>query len=146
MGRQYKQLTIFDRKILEVMLVQGLAKSLIAKHLHVHVSTIYREIKRNIHLNKLTGHKTYRAWRAQKKYIKRRYREEKLIRYPKLRALAVQKLERGWSPWQIEWHIKQLKFTDPTVTHESIYRFVYKHWKRRCAYFKHFRRQLRFKF
>ena len=46
MGHHYSHLTLTDRRTIERMLNLGISKAKIAEALHVHPSTIYREIKR----------------------------------------------------------------------------------------------------
>ena len=46
MGHCFSHLTKYDRYKLEAMLNMKCSKKQIAEELHVHVSTIYREIKR----------------------------------------------------------------------------------------------------
>ena len=50
MGLQYNHLTRVDRSHLQYLLEQGIKKREIAKIIGCDVSTIYREIKRNIQM------------------------------------------------------------------------------------------------
>lgn len=71
MGKCYRQLKWEDRVRLEALLLAGTDKKEIAKILHCHISTIYREIKRGSyeHLNSdYTTEIRYSSDMAQKKY------------------------------------------------------------------------------
>ena len=50
MGKCHRQLNIYDRVHLQHLLEKGTSKPEIAKLLGFDISTIYREIKRNIHM------------------------------------------------------------------------------------------------
>lgn len=54
MGSNYCHLSESDRVLMSVMLAQGCSKAKIADALDVHRSTIYRELKRNRVLSKLS--------------------------------------------------------------------------------------------
>ncbi len=145
MGKNYSHLNVIQRGIMSRMLEQRIKKSVIAKHLGVHVSTIYREIKRNLCTNK-RHYKTvtyYCPYRANKKYLKRRDRPSKLEKNQTLREFVCSKLRGRWSPWQIEWQLKHHEPHLPAITHETIYRFIYSHWTLRHELTPYLRRKRR---
>lgn len=143
MGKRYSHLTLIQRSILDRMLAQRVKKTIIAKHLGVHVSTIYREIKCNSVKDKQL-YKTvtyYCSYRANKKYLRRRDRLSKLEQDHELRAFVCSKLRGSWSPWQIEWQLKYHERHLPTITHETIYRYIYGHWALRKQFTPYLRRR-----
>lgn len=69
--RHYKHLTLTDRRSIEAWLRVGICKSTISEKLGVHISTVYREIKRGEyeHLNSdYTTEMRYSADLAEQKY------------------------------------------------------------------------------
>lgn len=72
--RQFRHLSYSDRLRLETMCIDGVKPKDIADRLGVHVSTVYREVKRGrcVHLN-------YRTWTFEERYnpegAEKRYRE-----------------------------------------------------------------------
>ena len=92
-----RQLTEADRAVLAQLLKQQLPKTEIAELLHVHRSTIYRELKRN------TGPIGYIYQEAQQRANARRRcraRVRKMDRR-KVRIFVCEALKRFWSPEQI---------------------------------------------
>ena len=143
MGKSYSHLTAIRRSILSRMLDQKVTKTRIAKHLGVHVSTIYREIKRNstidVQLYKTVTY--YAPYFAERKYLKRRKKPSKLAQNKTLREFVNCKLRGSWSPWQIEWQLKYNEPELPNVSHEAIYRYIYGHWKTRKEFTPYLRRK-----
>ena len=107
MGLQYNQLTRVDRSHLQYLLEQGIRKPEIAKIIGCDVSTVYREIKRNIQMfrkNTTINKKYYRydSYFAQLKANRRRYLKPKKLDTDKhLRNYVLNKLKLYWSPKQI---------------------------------------------
>ena len=64
----YNQLTSEQRYYIEVSLQNKMSKKVIAEHLKVHISTVYREIKRN------GGKYHYHHKQAQDKCDERKHR------------------------------------------------------------------------
>ncbi len=141
MGKQYSHLTFLDRQIIDKLLLQGRSKAFIAEHLGVSLSTIYRELQRNNRVNARNGKFYYSSWIAQRFYIRRRQRPSKLNQDKALRDIVYKKLRSGWSPWQIEWHIRYEVPDLQNITHETIYRHIYGHWTRRNEFTPHLRRK-----
>jgi IS30 family transposase len=105
----------------------------IAKQLNVHVSTISREIKRN------TGNKGYRYSQADQKAKKRRKEASCKLKKmtPHLKDRIKENLEKGWSPEQISGRFKEEGLG--AVSHETIYKFVYKDKKEGGDLYKNLR-------
>jgi IS30 family transposase len=141
MGKRYRQLTYHDRNVIQRMLTDRCSKAKIAKHLGVHVSTIYREVNRNKSAHPRTGKTYYESYFAHKRYLGRRSRECRLETDHKLRKFVFQKLKQKWSPQQIEWHLKNESGGKCIISHESIYTYIYGHWKRRFKFHSYLRRQ-----
>lgn len=71
MGKCYSHLSRDDRLKIELMLRHGFGKREIAEELQVHISTIYREVKRATYLHRntdLTEEERYNPEEAQRKY------------------------------------------------------------------------------
>ena len=119
----YSQLTSEQRYQISVLLKADHTQSEIAELVGVHKSTISREIRRN------TGGRGYRPKQAHAKALQRR--EEK-VRFGILESTwqrVEQLLREDWSPEQIclwLWEAGEL-----TVSHESIYQYVY--WDKGCG-------------
>lgn len=141
MGRQYKHLSEQDRVFIEIMLNKRYSKSKIAKILKVHVSTIYRELKRNMTEFKIVSGKFYNAMFAHKNYLDRRQRPSKLDNDPVLKEYVHKKLSCGWSPSQIEGRLKLENNGISKITHETIYRYIYSDFGIRNELYKKLRRQ-----
>ena len=112
----YKQLTSEQRYTISVLLRQNLPKKEIATAINVHVSTLYREVKRNS--SPYTGKYGYTvAQRIADKRKLRYQRPRKLT--PNVRTTIIGYLKKDWSPKQISGRLKQSE--RPTVSHETIY-------------------------
>ena len=120
--KHYCQLTMVKRYQIEALIKEGVSKKKIAQIIGVHRSTIYREIQRN----SIDG--KYKAEYAQ---IATRIRYQKKKKNKRLtkehKRYIVKHLKEGWSPEQISGRmaIEGLK----RLSHESIYRFIYKEMK-----------------
>lgn len=118
----YNQITMVQRYQIEALIKEGLSKSCIACNLGVHRSTIYREINRN----SVDGF--YKAEYAQ---IQTRIRYQKKVKNLRItnkhKKYILKHLKQGWSPEQISGRMK----VDGLVplSHETIYRFIYKRIK-----------------
>jgi len=139
MSHGYQHLTRKDRVFLRIMLEKSYPKAKIAKILKVHRSTIYREIKRNQSTHYYSQPTYYDSWSAQRKYLKRRKRSTKLEKNAVLRNYVHEKLKAGWSPWQIEDRLKRDRL--PILTHETIYRYIYRDYGIRNCFYRKLRRQ-----
>lgn len=143
MGTKYDHLTEVQRVCINVLMDQKKPARKIAEILKVHRSTIYREIKRNSTRYKHDFPKPhyYYSFFAQRKYLDRRKRRSKIIKNPELRSYILDKLQNGWSPWQIEGRLRLENNNKCVVSHESIYRFIYSDADVRNRVFKKLRRK-----
>jgi len=115
----YNQITMVQRYQIEALIKEGLSKSCIAKNLGVHRSTIYREINRN----SIDGY--YKAEYAQIQTRLRYQRKAKNLKITKGHKKYILKhLKQGWSPEQISGRMPIDGLS--SLSHETIYRFIYK--------------------
>lgn len=121
----HRELNLRERRTIEDMLNAKITVREIAVEIGRHVSTVYREIKRNHYddkeLPELNG---YYGMVAQRSATQRRARRRKLVRLDDLRKAVITQLKEGWSPEQIA---GRLQFEGQTVrvSHETIYAYVY---------------------
>lgn len=131
--RKFKQLTRTARIQLEMMLKLGMAKKAIAEKLNVHVSTIYREIKRGeyTHLNGAT-------WLEEKRYscdiADRKYRAHLKEKGPGIKLgkdySYAEYIERRivddkLSPGAVLGEIKKKKLTfDTSISINTLYSYI----------------------
>ena len=121
----HRELNLRERRAIEDMLNAKISVKEIAAQIGRHVSTVYREIKRNHYddkeLPELNG---YYGMVAQRSAAQRRARRRKLVRLTSLRKAVILQLKEGWSPEQIA---GRLLFEGQTirVSHETIYAYVY---------------------
>ena len=119
----YTQLTSEQRYQIYALLKKEHSQTEIARIVGVHKSTISRELARN------TGRRGYRPIQAHNFALQRR--EEKVwfgvseATWQRVEQL----LRQDWSPEQISlWLVEA---DEPTVSHESIYQYVY--WDKNCG-------------
>jgi transposase, IS30 family len=119
MGTRYAQLSLEDRCRIAGLQAQGQSIRQIAAALDRAPSTVAREIKRN------TGRRFgYQPAYADEQTRARRWKGSKLERSESLRQTVVDRLAQGWSPEQIAGRLaREPKM--PSVSHETIYRFIY---------------------
>ncbi|MCP4567103.1 MAG: IS30 family transposase [FCB group bacterium] len=121
MGQKYSQLTAGERNQFYALRKANIPMTEIAKQLNRSRTTLYNELARN------AGGRGYRPKQAQE--FARQRRADKvapLKMAPDVIAYIEYKLRRQWSPEQIANYMK----IDPdgpgiTVSHETIYRFVW---------------------
>ena len=119
MGTTYAQLSIEDRCRIAGLQEQGHSIRQIAAALDRAPSTIAREIKRN------AAHRVgYRPAYAHEQTRARRWKGSKLERNESLRRVVLDRLGQGWSPEQIAGRLDRDQ-AKPSVSHETIYRFIY---------------------
>ena len=118
--QKYKQISQQQRLQLEILLRTQTPVSKIARLLCVHRSTIYRELERN------SG--TQGGYRATYAQEFTNDRKERLSRPRKLDSLMEKQIQDGlkkrWSPEQICGYYRSLGM--PMLSHEQIYRYIYK--------------------
>lgn len=123
---KYTELSIEERAIIEIGLVQGMSQRQIARQLNRSPSTVSREIRRNTrvlgqystrHAQRLTGHRRL-ACRPRRK----------LVPGEELFDLVVHLLRKHYSPEQIAGKLKtmtNLVFEQNYVCRETIYNAIY---------------------
>jgi len=121
----HRELNLRERRAIEDMLNAKVPVREIAAEIGRHVSTVYREIKRNHYddkeLPELNG---YYGVVAQRAATQRRARRRKLVRLTGLRKAVIEQLKEGWSPEQIAGRL-QFEGQSVRVSHETIYAYVY---------------------
>lgn len=112
----YAQLTQAQRYQISSLLKMGHSKTEIANCIGVHKSTISRELKRN------RGQRGYRPKQAHRKAQERRAANSIQIEETTW-ALVEEKLRLDWSPEQVSGWLR--KETGISISHESIYQYIY---------------------
>lgn len=128
----HKHLTWTDRLKIEKALKEGLKPLQIADRLHVHNTTIYRELKRGTytHLNSdLTTEERYSPEIAQQKYdeqLKAKGGDLKIGDDHELAAFIEKKIaDEGFSPAAVVGEIKRLGLTFQTeISEKTIYNYI----------------------
>jgi len=120
MGKQYGQLDLDERIELSRLHEDGKARSEIAKMMGRHPSTIGRELKRNS-----LPKGGYRPASADRIALSRCRRRSRIERLSPLSAHIDDHLAMGWSPEQIVGRLR-LEGSQHRVSHESIYRYIYR--------------------
>ena len=134
----YRQLTPEQRYQIGACLRMGMKRSGIAREIGVHRSTVTRELKRNE-----SGRWKYNPSRAvrfaRERHEKKRKNRMDDATWARVRSL----LELEWSPEQISKRLK-LEGQRP-VSHETIYRHVYRDKQEGGELYKHLRRRHRYR-
>ena len=120
MGKHYGQLDLDERIELFRHHDAGTAPSEIARIMGRHPSTIGRELRRNS-LPKAG----YKPASADRMAFSRRRRSSRIERLNPLRDHVDDHLAMGWSPEQIAGRLR-LEGSEHRVSHESIYRYIYR--------------------
>jgi len=119
MGKRYKQFSLEERCTIASLRSNGQSIRQIASALGRAASSVSREIRRNSGLQ--IG---YKPAHADELNWARRWRGSRLVRQPVLYQLVMSKLVMGWSPEQISGRLT-LEHSALSISHESIYRFIY---------------------
>ena len=131
-----KHLTSDQRYEISAFLKAGLNKSQIAEQLHVHKSTISREIRRN-------GYSRYRVYKPKIAQARAEYRwlHRKLPRRFKedVKETARKLLEKGFSPEQIVGYCR--KHEIKMVSHETLYQWIWWDKKHKGTLYKNLRQR-----
>jgi IS30 family transposase len=102
----------------------GLSVDIIAEKLGRHRSTIFREVRRNVYIDKewpeLGG---YHCMTAHDMACERRAKLRKLARFSHVRQSVIERIMHGWSPQQIAGRMR-LERRQISVSHETIYKFA----------------------
>ena len=119
MGSIYRQFSLEERS--RIARFHGAGQSIreIAATLGRAPSSVSRELKRNsgAQIGYRPSHADDLAW-------SRRWRGSRMERHPALREQVLSQLSLGWSPEQIAGRMAREKAA-LTISHESIYRFIY---------------------
>ncbi len=131
---KYKQLTLKERYHISTLLKRGWKQKEIAESIGVHPSTISRELQRN----RDTFTKEYSYDFAHSRSQSRQCSKAKYtVITSKIETYIKSKLKEDWSPEQIAGRMKRDK--DFTVSHETIYRYIYYNKSRGGRLYKHLR-------
>lgn len=124
MGQNYHHITLEERCEIAHLRAGGQSLRAIAARLGRAPSTISREISRNagVQVGYKPSHADELAWG-------RRWRGCRLQRQPALRKLVVDRLAMGWSPQQVAGRLA-IDHNSKLISHESIYRFIYREIRR----------------
>ncbi len=130
----YRQLTPEERYMLAALRRQGLRQAEIARSLGRHRSTVGRELSRN----STCADGRYRAFTAQERTNGRRSRSRRNSRFtPQDFAQVEELLRRQWSPEQVSGYLARSGLL--SISHETIYRHVWRDKKRGGALHTHLR-------
>lgn len=134
MPQGYHHLTQDIRCQIYTLLQTGTSLKEIAKKLKFHQSTISREIRRN------SGKRGYRYKQAHQKAESRRRNESTKVKkmVPKLVSTIKDMLKKKFSPEQISGRLKLEK--KASISHESIYQFIWQDKKDGGSLYKFLRR------
>ncbi len=125
MERTYSHIDLDERRKIARWRMAGLSVGIIAEKLGRHRSTIFREIKRNMFVDKvipdLNG---YYCVTAHDMACERRAKLRKLVRFSHVRQSVIDRIIHGWSPQQIAGRMR-LERHPISVSHETIYKFAY---------------------
>ena len=120
MGTRYNHLDIDARYELSRLREAGTAQKEMAVLINRSEITISRELRRNA-----LPKDGYRPGSADRIALSRRRRLSKLERLNLLGSDVRDRLAMGWSPEQIAGRLK-LEGSDHSISHESIYRYIYR--------------------
>jgi transposase, IS30 family len=123
----YKHITKDQRNELSALLIANIKKQDIAKQLHKHRTTVWRELQRNHSLNKRGYHARIAKEKTKERRINANSRFRKIENNDWLRRYIVRNTKNYWSPEQISGRIK-LKWPDDKsryIGKDSIYKYIY---------------------
>ncbi len=129
----YTQLTRDQRYQISYYKKAGDKQTVIAAKIGCHKSTISREVKRN------SGLKGYRPLQADELAYDRQCEAYRARIAPQTWQQVERFLHQDWSPEQIAGRLKREK--QPTVSHESIYLYIYAEKRRGGTLHQHLRSQ-----
>ncbi len=132
----YKQLTCEQRYQIKALLDIGTSQEKTAEVLGVSPSTISRELKRN------KGKRGYRPKQAHEKAMSRRKEKTKIRLTAEIWTLVETHLKEDWSPEQTSGH---LRLQGVSISHESIYQYVYADKRAGGMLWKHLRRPKKYR-
>ncbi len=135
---KYTQLTLMKRYQILALIKEGKKQKEIAIEIDVHPSTICREFKKFKSKNKIDYHPEEAHIQTKLNHIHKPKRDafnNQIKKYIK------QKIKEEWSPEQIAGRLK--KDTSYTISHETIYKFIYKNKTNGGLLYKHLRHRNR---
>lgn len=121
----YRHLRLEDRRAVFQLVEADRPVSEIATYLNRHPSTIYRELRRNRHHDVHPPFRGYFPTVAQGKAAARRVRGAKVARDPRLVEYIIDRLAAAWSPEQIAGYVRRHRVAGLSISHETIYQYVY---------------------
>ncbi|HEY4964211.1 MAG TPA: IS30 family transposase, partial [Candidatus Saccharimonadales bacterium] len=132
--RTFNHLTQEERYHIYIMHKKNISLGEIAKDMGRHKSTISRELRRN------KGNCGYRYQQAHIKAQRRHIDKPKAIKLDEtMKRVITSHIEEKWSPEQISGRLKRLE--KPSVSHETIYRFLLTDKAAGGELYKHLRHQ-----
>lgn len=132
----HMQITQDERYSIHHYRLQGLCAAEIARLLGRHPSTISREVRRNLHVQ------SYHARIAQAHANGRRSRSRKVDQFSAQEwSIVYQRLAEDWSPEQISLKLREEALL--AISHETIYRHIWKDRRAGGSLFMHLRQSLK---
>lgn len=130
------EFTFYERQKLEYLLRTEQSLRNISKVMRRTHTILSREIRRNG-----DNRRKYRADTAQRLFEKRKHGKHrgKLDKYPELKTWVFEGLKKEWSPDVIAGKLKNEKKTKQTISHESIYHYIYNKDGRYEGWYKYLR-------
>lgn len=102
MERTYSHIDLDERRKIARWRTAGLSVEVIAEKLGRHRSTIFRELKRNMFVDKVVPDLSgYYCVTAHDMACERRAKLRKLVRFSNVRQSVIDRMKHGWSPQQI---------------------------------------------
>src|SRR5512132_763829 len=120
MGAKYDQLDLDERIEMSRLYEAGTSRREIGRIIGRSASTVGRELRRNT-----LPRGGYKPASADRITLSRRRRLSRIERSSPLRSYVCDRLAMGWSPEQIAGRLDQ-EGSRHSISHESIYRFIYR--------------------
>ena len=120
MGAKYDQLDLDERIEMSRLYEAGTSRREIGRIIGRSASTVGRELRRNT-----LPRGGYKPASADRIALSRRRRLSRIERLSPLRSYVCDRLAIGWSPEQIAGRLAQ-EGSGHSISHESIYRFIYR--------------------
>src|SRR4249920_1274839 len=120
MGAKYDQLDLDERIEMSRLYEAGTSRREIGRIIGRSASTVGRELRRNT-----LPRGGYKPASADRIALSRRRRLSRIERSSPLRSYVCDRLAMGWSPEQIAGRLEQ-EGSGHSISHESIYRFIYR--------------------
>jgi IS30 family transposase len=119
--KKYIHLSDYEREQIAILLALKYTYSKIAELLERNLTTISREIKRNSTDGVYLGFSAHLQAKKRQRYTSRK--KTKIDSGSEIEKFIIEKLRVRWSPMQIS--IKIAETTDMSISHETIYQYVY---------------------